>query len=70
MRAEASPPPENRCISRRADLLTSVTPIKDVAERAFNGKVGLEFAPTGLVWQLTAPAMSCLAKLNEQSKPS
>ncbi len=37
------------------------TVIKQMTEKALKGEVALEFTPAGFEWQLTAPALSCLA---------
>ncbi|MGO9007112.1 MAG: PAS domain S-box protein [Beijerinckiaceae bacterium] len=36
------------------------TVIKEMTARALTGRVALEFTPQGFVWQLTAPATTCL----------
>lgn len=38
------------------------TVIKDMTEKALNGRVALEFSPRGLFWQFTGPAIDVLGK--------
>jgi two-component sensor histidine kinase len=34
--------------------------MKEMAERSMDGKVDLEYAPSGVIWRLTCPAVNAL----------
>jgi hypothetical protein len=40
--------------------------MKAMAERSLDGTVGLDYAPSGVMWRLTCPAANALSAGNDQ----